>query len=86
MIVTAAELAPTCPSWCTLDHDREPADRHHGRLDVLTDVDLFLYVGPSGPNVKLCGPDGEVDLNAPDAARLAGVLTRFTAALLAAAN
>jgi hypothetical protein len=35
--------------------------------------------------VKLWGPDGEVNLTAVDVARLAGVFTKLTAALTAAA-
>jgi hypothetical protein len=42
----------TCPSWCQLDHGREPADRHTGTVQLGTDasgVDVHLSQLPGEP-------------------------------------
>jgi hypothetical protein len=50
--------ATTCPPWCQLDHDREPADRHAGAVQLGSDasgVDVYLSIlpGEEGTGVAL---------------------------------
>ena len=51
LISPAADLEyrQTCPPWCQNDHSIEPADHHAGRLDVLRDLDVFLFNLPRAP-------------------------------------
>lgn len=64
----------------------EPADHHAGRLDVLRDLDLYLFNLPGeGVTARLSGPDGHVDLRVTNVAKLGQVFTKLTAAVTAAA-
>jgi hypothetical protein len=86
-IMTARPSTVTCPPWCQNDHSVEPADYHAGRLDVLRDLDVFLFNLPGqGFTARLSGPDGHVDLRITDMAKLGPAFTKWISALVGAAS
>lgn len=57
--------AATCPSWCDLDHSREPADTHAGAIRLgpeISGLDIILtqLPGEEGTSVVLA-PVGSTD-------------------------